>query len=85
MHTMPEQPPEWTLWGTLIGACIFLFKWLAPKINLRAGLAWLNEPTMRPLHAKVDRIMRVIDKMPGAEDAHAAIRAEDAKDHLNWE
>ncbi len=85
MSNPQDSVPDWTIWSVLAGAAAILARWLAPKISIRNGLAWLNEPTMRPVHAKLDRICRVIDKLPGAEEAHEAVRKEDHREKHNWE
>lgn len=84
---------QWTLWGAVAAAVALLGKGLIAKLNPWALLQRMAEsltgPVMDkrliPLTAKVDRACRVIDRLPGAEEAHAAIRAEDNKERMNWE
>ncbi len=77
--------PEWTFWGAVAAGIGFFFKTYGAKADPRLLLAWFNKPTMAPIHSKLDKICRVIDHMDGAEAAHAAVRAEDSKQHTNWE
>lgn len=73
-------------------------KWLA-KLNpwplLQRAMVSLSEPLMKahigPLiekidcHGeKIDRICKVIDNLPGADDAHAAVLAESVRDQSHW-
>ena len=77
--------PEWTFWGALVAGCGVLLRNNAKYLDPRLILAWLNNPTMAPIHKKLDRIQRVIDKIPGAQEAHEAVRIEDTQKHSNWE
>lgn len=61
---------------------------LLKRADPRMILAFLNEPTVRPINerldrmeAKVDKACRVIDHMPHAPEAHAAVKAEEER----WE
>ncbi len=77
-------------WAVLAaaGAVILAF---AKKLDPRLILAWFNEPTMKPIHDRLDsldhkwdKVCRVIDKIPGAEQAHAAIHGEDEERRKRW-
>ncbi len=85
MSTPHETTPDWTIWGGLIALIGFCLKYFKDSIKPREWLAWLNEPTMRPVHDKLDYLQRVFDKLPDADKAHAAVRAEDEKERYNWE
>ena len=93
MPMAPDNVPEWTWWGSLGAACILIFhRWigkLTPWPLAQMLAESLTGPVMdrrlSPMHAKLDRICRVIDHMPDAEAAHAAVRAEDQKERFNWE
>ncbi len=82
-----EHGIDATGWGVLAvaGGIIWAF---AKRIDPRLILVWVNEPVMRPIHDKIDshgrkldRVCSVIDRMPGAQEAHAAVKAET----LHWE
>lgn len=82
----PTNETGWdgTGWAVLAAAGAIVVAFLK-KVDPRLALAWLNEPTMRPLHAKVDRICRVVDNLPGADEAHAKVMAEDERLKKRWE
>lgn len=95
MTTPNDTSPDWSLWGGFVALCGFLLTYFKANIKPRQWLAWINEPTMRPVHARLDQmdekwdskwehVCRVIDKLPGSTEAHAAVRAEDEKERYNW-
>lgn len=80
-----DQP---LLWGAVAAVLAVVIAW-AKRADPRLILVWLNEPLMRkhidPVNAKLDRVCRVIDRLPGADDAHAAVSAEDTARKKRWE
>lgn len=81
---MAQNGVDWATTGILGGIGIIVLAWLK-RVDPRLALAWINEPTMRPVHAKIDRLCRVVDKIPGADEAHAQIMAEDERLKKRWE
>lgn len=84
MNPTNDTGIDWTTTGILAAMAAIAVAW-AKKVDPRLALAWINEPTMRPVHAKIDRLCRVVDKIPGADEAHAAIMAEDERLKKRWE
>lgn len=100
MNTPNETPGiDIGVWGGMLAVLGFVCKrWLVklnPFVLLQMGAVWLNEPLMRKHVGPVmeeqkrqgeilERACRVIDKLPGADAAHDAVRAEDAIES-RWE
>lgn len=84
----PAGPNEAGIDGFILGWMVALgtlLLALLKRSDPRLLLVWLNEPLMRPVHHKLDKICRVIDKMPGSEAAHEAVNAEDARNKKRWD
>ncbi len=100
MPMAPDNVPEWTWWGSLGAICLLVFhKWLGklnpwplfqmaaesltgPVVDKRFGPIREDQQKIKDM---LSRACRVIDKLPGADEAHAAVRAEDEKERYNWE
>lgn len=82
---------EYAGWAAGLGAVWIGLKRFFPKADPRLLLVWANKPVMAPVIERLDRfegrlerVQRVMDRLPGADAAHAAIQDEDEA-RKRWE
>lgn len=62
------------VWAAIVTFGAVFFAW-SKRLDPRLLLAWLNEPTMKPMKDDIAYIKAVVDELPGAKKAKAAAKA----------
>ncbi len=82
-----ESGIDWSGWAVISALCAIMVAW-AKKADPRQLLAWINEPLVRPLHdrldrheRKLDKICKVLDRDPNTAKALQEINAQ----HDRWD